>query len=469
MTEANEYNVILVVLDTVRAKQLGLYGRDIDPMPNLSEFSEDATVFERAYTNAPWTLPAHASLFTGKLPSEHGCHGGSLGFTTDHQALAEAFSNLGYRTYGVSNNIWISDHFEFDDGFDEFYKEWQLFRSTREIGHISREKERDLTTSDLIKKLLRGNPLINVTNGLYAKFLYRRNDFGGKRTTRHLSSLVNDASEPFFLFVNYMEGHAPFIEHNCTSKFVPEEIDNIDRYTDLSGSSLEYHVGDTEISDAEFDIMESLYDGELNYLDCQLGRLFEAVRDDGQLSDSIVVIVGDHGENIGDHGLMAHRFSVHDTLLHVPLVIRHPEYGRGVRVADPVDFRDLYQWLTSDPSQTSPTTLPSEGPIVAEYLSTEATPEIRYDSFEFEGSEYDRRKIAVLNDEHKLIVSDDGTAQLYEYGGCPDFEINGEQITDPHVKSRLREFCTGFDWEETRTVDERDTVKEHLKKLGYMD
>lgn len=465
---ADAYNVVLVVLDTVRARQLGLYGRDRDPMPNLTRFAEEATTFDRAYTNAPWTVPAHATLFTGELPSEHGCHGGSLGFTTDHPSLAETLSEHEYRTYGVSNNVWISDHFQFDAGFDEFYKEWQLFRQSREIGHAL--KERDLSSVELVKKIARGNPAVNVLNGLYGKYLYRRTDFGAARTTEHVSSLLEEASDPFFLFANYMEGHAPFVEHECTEQYLPDGLEDASRYTDLSGSSFGYHTGREEVDESAFEGIESLYDGELRYLDRRLGQLFDALRDRDLLSESIVVVVGDHGENLGDHGRMAHRFSVHDTLLHVPLVVRHPDHAQGERVDDPVDFTDLHRWLSTAPTGADdPRTVPTDGPVVAEYLSTEYTPEAQDDEFAFEGSEYDRRLIAVLTADHKLTVADDGSASLYDYDGGPDFELDGERISDPDLESRLREHCTGFDREYGAGVDERGAVEEHLKELGYME
>lgn len=467
-TTGDDYNVILVVLDTVRASQLGLYGRERDPMPTLSRFGDDATVFDRAYTNAPWTMPAHASLFTGTLPSEHGCHGGSLGFTTDHEALAETFSEHGYRTYGLSNNVWISDHFQFDTGFDEFYKEWQLFRQSREIGHTL--KGTDTSKRDVLETLVRGNPLVNVLNGLYGKYLYRRTDFGAARTTKHVAALLEDRSDPFFLFVNYMEGHAPFVEHDCSEQFLPNDLDDASKYTALSGTSLDYHTGRTEISDAAFDRIESLYDGELAYLDRRLERLFETLRARELLSESIVVVVGDHGENVGDHGLMAHRFSVHDTLLHVPLVVRHPDDGHGERVEEPVDFTDLHRWLVTVPTgPTDPTRLPSDDPVVAEYLSTTYTPEAQDDAFDFAGSDYDRRLQAVLTSEHKLTVADDGETSLYAYDGGPDFEQDGDRISDAAIESRLRDHCPGFEEASTTSIDERDAVEEHLKKLGYMD
>lgn len=461
------YNVVLVVLDTVRARQLGLYGRELDPMSNLSAFAENATVFDRAYTNAPWTVPAHASLFTGQLPSEHGCHGGSFGLSSEITTLAERFSSNGYRTIGLSNNVWISDHFGFDAGFDEFYKEWQFFRQSREIGHVIKEGTESIP--ELARTVMQGNPAVNLINGVYGKYLYRRNDFGAKRTTDDARSLLTEVREPFFLFINYMEGHAPFLEHDCTERFLGQEIDDLSRYTELSGSSFDYHTGELSIMDSEFEVIESLYDGELCYLDSQLDRLFDALDDDGLLSESIVVVVGDHGENIGDHGLLAHRFSVHDTLLHVPLIVHHPEWGQGERIEAPVGLTDLSRWLfEGSESWGAPETLPSDGPVVAEYLSTDYTPEAQNEGFEFEESEFNRRQAAAITDEHKLTVTDRDERTLYEYGDGSDFEVDGTRISAPEVEARLLEHCPSFDQEFDDSVDERNAVEQHLKDLGYV-
>ncbi|MFC3958581.1 sulfatase [Halovivax cerinus] len=470
-TGTRRYNVVLVVLDTVRARQLGLYGRDRDPMPALTEFAEDATVFNSAYTNAPWTVPAHASLFTGTLPSEHGCHGGSLEFDPGGPSLAETLSAQEYRTLALSNNVWISDHFGFDRGFDSFYKEWQLFREAQELGHALKTGDRSRLA--LLRAFASGNPIENALNGLYGKYWYRRSDFGAKRTTNHLGSVLEDVREPFFAFVNYMEGHAPYQEHPHSRAYLPTDLDDASRYTELSGRSVDYHAGALALGDEEFSMMESLYDGELRYLDARLRHVFDALAAHDLLSETIVAIVGDHGENIGDHGLLAHRFSVHDTLLHVPLVVRHPDSGRGERVSDPVDLVDLHNWLLdASIDGADPTTMPSPGPIVTEYLSTDYAPETTRDDFTFEGSAYDRRYAAARTESHKLVVADDGTERLYAAGDGPDFERDGREITEPGrtepaLVSTLREACPEFDHRLGATDDHRAAVESHLETLGY--
>lgn len=464
-------NIILIVLDTVRAEQLGLYGRETDPMSSLSSFAQEASVFERAYTNAPWTLPAHASLFTGMLPSEHGCHGGSLQLSADSLTLAERLASEGYDTYSVSNNVWISDYFGLDAGFDTFYKQWQLFRQSKEIGHLLKQRPDSLV--DLAKKLTNGNPAVNLLNGLYGKYLYRRNDFGAKRTTDDVSTLLQNSDEPFFLFANYMEGHAPFYERSNSKRYLPHDVTDVSRYTELSGRTLDYHTDKIEITDRELEVIEGLYDGELHYLDSQLNRLFKMLQRNSFLSDSIVVVVGDHGENIGDHGLMSHRFSVHDTLLHVPLVVYHPDCSGGNRVDSPVDLIDLHNWLlTAATDAVKPESLASEGPIVAEYLSTAYTPEAKSSTFAFEGSEYDRRQKAVITDEYKLVITDADESYLYESDGASDFEKDGRKISDETLESELSAYVGGFEHhEDSSEIQEANptSVEQHLKDLGYME
>lgn len=463
-------NIILIVLDTVRAGQLGIYGRKQEPMPNLASLATNATVFRHGFSNAPWTLPAHASLFTGKLPSEHGCHGADPGFSSEEVTLAEQMSADGFHTYGISNNIWISDHFGFDRGFETFYKQWQLFRESQDIGHVL--KNPDISYRDFFEKLTSGNPFVNFLNGVYGKYLYRRGDFGGKRTTDDALSIAKQESEPLFLFVNYMEAHAPYMHHDTSEQYLPRGIDDISRYSDLSSRSLDYHTGRIDISPSEFEVIEALYDGELRYLDRQLGRLFKGLRERDLFDESLIIVVGDHGENIGDHGLMAHRFSVHDTLLRVPLIVNFPEtVDAPDAVSEVTDLCGVYDALVTDP--VDPEAWRTDEPAVVEYLDTNYTPEFRDEEFTFTGSRYDRRYAAVVDKRYKYVTDDGSTAILYEYNGdqCPDdFERAGRRVTNESVEDRLKKHIR-VGWTDTVTKHNQEFdngVKNHLEELGYL-
>lgn len=462
MADSVRPNIILIVLDTVRARNLELYGHDRETMPNLTKFGDDATVYERAYTNAPWTLPAHATLFTGKLPSDHGCHGGSLQFDPKDSTLAERLQEQGYLTRGISNNIWISDHFGFERGFDSLYKQWQLFREKRDIGHVLKTEP---GPGELAKTLIGGNPLVNLANGLYGKWLYRRSDFGGAKTTADAVEQLDDGEEPFFLFLNYMEGHAPYQYHEEQTPFL-ETTDGAADLTELSGQSEAFHLGEREISDEEFEQLQALYDGELRYLDDQLGRLFQALDDRNLRDDTMVVIVGDHGENIGEHGLMAHRFSVHDTVLQVPLVIKYPAgHHPNIDPATPVDltyvFREMLRMSGAEVGGTE-----DIEPIVAEYVDPRYTPEAATTGFE--GSRFDRRYTAVISDDHKLVLDDRGETTLFAREG-QDFELDGHRIENETVESELSQYGPrpGTITSNDDTEDLSQDVVHHLEALGY--
>lgn len=468
MKDVDSPNVLLLVLDTVRARQLGLYGRSHEPMPNLASFAarDETTVFERAYANAPWTVPAHTTLFTGKLPSEHGCHGGSPRLENETTIPAE-LSKQGYHTYAISNNIWISDYFGFDTGFDSFYKQWQLFREAKDVGHILKTKERPRGIAETI---LEGNPFKNTINGIYGKYLYRRNDFGAKRTTKNVLSTVADASDPWFLFVNYMEGHAPYQPHVETREYIDESKVELRRLSKLSGRSFDYHTGALSITNSEFESLSSLYDGELRYLDKYLGRLFKGLAEQGELQDSLIIVVGDHGENIGDHDLMAHRFSVHDTVLKVPLLIHYPGgWDMPNSPATPVDLRDVATELRNVTSGAPPILGEQRGaPIIAEYISTAYTPEARDDDFDFSASRFNRRYATAITRDYKLVRDSNGGIKLYKRDG-EDYEIDGSVFRDERVEKELLEACSNPQrWEQPDEATEVDKeVAKHLEALGY--
>lgn len=466
-------NVFLIVLDTVRAKELSFYGYENETMPNLRSFADNATVYPNAFTNAPWTLPAHASLFTGSLPSEHGCHGGSPSLSTDNTTLAEIAANAGYDTYGISNNIWVSDHFGLDRGFDTFYKQWQFFRESADLGHIMKENDPDVR--DIFKKLLEGNLIKNVINGIYGRWFYRRNDFGAARTTSDTISLLENASEPSFFFLNFMEAHAPYTYHECTDKYIDQQaIENeLAYYEELSSASKEYHTGELKITNDEFRVLEDLYDGELRYLDKHLGRLFDYLEESNQLEDSLVIIVGDHGENIGDHGLMAHRFSLHDTLIRVPLIIHYPSNASNCLPRDAnVDLRNVYSLIkdvVTNSNSEDQSLKNAETPVIAEYLDTSYTPESKDDSYTFKDTEYDRKLAAVIKDNHKLVVDNRQNWSLHRAKSA-DFEIYGEELKDEEIKNRLSEHLTEFETHpsEQTYIEENSEVKHHLEDLGYI-
>lgn len=470
VNRGDQPNVVLIVGDTVRARDISAYGH-VNTSPNIDELAASGVVFERAYTNAPWTLPAHASLFTGTLPSEHGCHGGSPGLDAD-RTVASHLSNDGYETHGISNNIWLSRHFGFDNGFDEFIQNWKLFQNSKELAHLVKPSV-DAGWVDVVRKLFSGNVLKNAANSLYGKYFYRRNDYGGQRTTETARKVIESTDSPFFLFCNYMEPHSKYTPNEFTQEFVPgnPSLESLQEYAKLSRQSPEYHLGDLEISEEEFAILRGLYDGEIRYFDREVGKIVDALRANELFADTMIIVIGDHGENIGDHGLMEHKFSVHDTLLHVPAVIKYPEsYGTTGRETTPIDFRDLFAEVTAVTTRDEPLLVDHRrtDPVVAEYLSTDYVEEANDESLEFAGSEYDRLLSAVVTAEHKLVTDGDNRS-LYRYEETGT-NMNKTEVDDPSVAEQLARHATEFAAlnEDTHSSDINAGVERHLEDLGYM-
>ena len=310
-------SVVMLVLDTGRASSMSLYGSEIPTTPNLEARSEEAVVFDRAFSPSPWTLPAHASVFTGLWPHEHGATW-STRLGSEHQTLAERLAERGYATGGfVANSFYASTLSGLAQGFSTYADHpagiGSVLRSFR-ITEASVQTVLERRTS------ARSDPRVKTAEDVNAEFLSWVDDIGDR---------------PFFAFLNYMDVHSPYGLHTpFDTLFGPRPRVNAIRQTDWNNARANY--GD--------DVPELLaaYHASFVYLDHQLELLFDALESRGILDEAIVVIVGDHGEQFGEHNLMGHGNSLYLPVLHVPLMIRAP--GRvpsGARVADPVSTRDL--------------------------------------------------------------------------------------------------------------------------------
>jgi arylsulfatase A-like enzyme len=307
-------NVLLVVLDTVRAQSLAAYGYGRPNTPELERLARAGVRFERALATAPWTLPSHASLFTGRLAHELST-GWRVPLDATYPTLAESLARHGYLTAGfVANTLYCSANFGLDRGFVH-YEDYgislgQVVRGSA-LGRLvaSNERLRDLIG---VHQLLGRKPAAQV-NGDFLRWLDRR-----------------EPGRPFFAFLNYYDAHTPYLPPaEFAQKFSPV----IPRGYFHEGARLAPEVID-ELRDA--------YDGAIAYLDYELGRLLADLRERGLLDDTLLIVTSDHGESFGEHGLMAHGNSLYLNLLHVPLVIVNPaRVPTGRSIAEPVSLRDI--------------------------------------------------------------------------------------------------------------------------------
>ena len=265
----------------------------------------------------------------------------------DHETLPEAFQSAGYETVGVSNNCWITGEFGFDRGFETFRKGWQYLQSDVDTGAIIRAHGMSERIAALKEQLTTGNPAVTLANVIYERYLC--GDNGAARTTQWLDEWLVDRQSrgedrPFFLFCNYIEPH---IEYDPPRDYAEQFLSSaeIAEATQLRQDPRAFDVGEYDLSDRECALLRGLYRGELAYVDAKIGALRESLQETGQWENTIFVVLGDHGENIGEYGFFGHQYNLHETVVHVPLILSGGPFVDGGQFEEYVQLLDLVPTL----------------------------------------------------------------------------------------------------------------------------
>ncbi len=320
-------NVVLVVLDTQRADRLGCYGYERPTTPRLNAFAQDAHVWENCMSTAVWTLPSHASIFTGLFPSEHGTGRHHRWLDDAFVTMAELLDQAGYQTVAFSNNLYISDVCNLSQGFDQVVHPFEL------------HGPRGNSVSAFVGRVLQ--PAGRVGQSLGA---LTNEDAGGKFTGQLVARWLDrrDRSAPFFLFVNLMEAHYPYRPHLPHRRVFIKAGDIDLSYRHDWDSAIPFSLLKRDCHTAsELALLNRTYDAEARMLDDYVARLIEMLAAHTSLDDTLLIITADHGENLGDHHLMDHQWCVYDTLAHVPLIMRYPRRLAPGRTSDLVQSVDL--------------------------------------------------------------------------------------------------------------------------------
>jgi arylsulfatase A-like enzyme len=332
-SESGPGNVLLIVMDTVRKDHLTPYGYDRPTTPALESFAEEATVFEEAVAPAPWTLPVHASMFTGAYPSRHGADQENPyldGMTT----LAETLSAAGYDTACYSSNAWITPYTRLTDGFDDQDNFFEVMPGEFLSGPLARAW-RTLNDNDSLRAI--ADRLVSLGNSVHELLA------GGETADSKTPAVIDSAqsfverSDDWFVFLNLMDAHLPY---HPPDEFAAEFAPGVDSET-ICQNSKEYNSGAHDIDEAEWAAIRGLYDAEIAHIDDQLGRLFDWLKARGEWDDTTVIVCADHGELHGEHELYGHEFCLYDPLVNVPLLVKHPALEADRR-DDVVELIDVY-------------------------------------------------------------------------------------------------------------------------------
>ncbi|MCC6991270.1 MAG: sulfatase, partial [Acidobacteria bacterium] len=317
-------NLVFITLDTVRAANLSLYGHGRATTPNLATLAARGVVFDAAFSAAPWTLPSHATMLTGRWPHE---------LSVDYDVpldgafptLAEVLGARGYATAGFVANL---GYVGADSGIARGFQHFEDYPRT--LGQIASSSTlvRAVADNFRVRRLVENDEHLNRVGA-------------AELNRRALAWLDGHGDAPFLLFLNYFDAHEPYLPPPPFDRqFGPARAHG--KHSPLHHWLWNPAVGHDNMGDGERREEMDAYDGALASLDAQLGELFAALDARGLTEHTVFVVTSDHGEEFGEHGVYDHGYSLYQFSLHVPLVVVAP--GRtppGGNVGTPVSLRDV--------------------------------------------------------------------------------------------------------------------------------
>jgi len=443
-------SVVLITIDTTRVDHLSTYGYPRETWPNLSRLARESVRYSRAWSVSPWTLPAHASLFTGLVPAVHGAHA-DIGATTtladaidgplapmasvgrladETRTLAEILAERGYRTAAFVGGPWLKRPFGLMQGFEVV----------------------DDDVSDVA-----GRPADVLT----------------KAAMTWLTSV--DHHDPVFLFMNYYDPHWPYEPPAGFDDFPGARTEH-----ELPKNLGELVSGRMSLSDAAREAVVARYDGEIRYTDHHLGILLEAVMARPGGDRTLVIVTSDHGEAFGEGGRYFHSYWLSEELLRIPLIVRYPD-RRGAGTVDPstVQITDVPRIVVDALGFESEVAgdLPGEREIAFAELYRQKL------AISFSRDRFDQDLEAAIRWPFKLIRSDRGSRELFHLDEIGEesaltLDPGRAQAVDASAaeRSRLDELAAALDEYRARgatTAPTRplvdDATRELLRELGYSE
>jgi arylsulfatase A-like enzyme len=418
-------NLLIITLDTTRPDHLGCYGHERNTSPEIDRVAADGVVYTRAFSTSSWTLPAHASLFTGKFPWSHGARidpdgpvsladavqGDDFlrsyrasGLAPDELTLAEILAAHGFTTGAVVGGPWMKRVFGLDRGFQHYDDDG--------IDTVSGRKAADITDAAL-------------------------------------AWLDRHERERFFLFLNYYDPHAPYRDpEGYGIRFLSPQDRQSKRRIKLTTSAI-----------------GALYDGEIRYTDDHVGRLVESLRRRGLYDDAWIIITSDHGELLYEHEQMGHGLTLYQQEIRIPLIIKFPaDAGRSGGDDAPIQLTDVFVMVLEGLGLPLPSRVRGHDGLLPVFA--EVYPQ------EWRSLGGDWR--VLLDGDLKLHWNSRGQHRLFDLAADPGEESNLAP-NDPQrvqaMESALERFLAGLPPPAPRgppqTLDPQ--TQEALRNLGYLE
>jgi arylsulfatase A-like enzyme len=424
-------NFVLIVVDALRADHLHYAGYDEIETPNFDALEQRSIWFPNAYATAPWTIPSVASLFVSQLPSRHGVVKWGSNLLPEHTTLVEILQQAGYATGGWTANRLMAAARGFAQGFDEYEM----------VTHPKLRPDTPPGTEFAVA------PASEVTQAALRWLRGRRR---------------GDRPAPFFAYLHYLEPHTPYL---C-----PDGSGEPCRATEAE-LTRRLLKRDWEFDGRENELIGSLYDVNVARMDAALGELMRALRAEGLLTDTWVIVTADHGEHLGERGVYLHGTTLNQPAVRVPLLLSPPSRESavvdvtvsladvaptiltlaGVAIPDSFTGRSLANALAGR-------SLPRR-PVVTELLPTsrKLDPALRH-------------RVAVIDGRDALLLARDGTLQRFDLSADPG-EANPLAASLTELGGLLAtagvRMAESYDLS-TEDADISPEMLEHLQALGYL-
>jgi len=304
-TAQQDPNVIVIVVDALRADRLGCYGHDRDVSPNIDALASEGILFTRTYAQSPWTKPSVPTLFTSLYPMQHRVYEGEAHgqagrlesdvLSEEHITIAETFRGAGYQTVAFVHNAHLEAAHGFAQGFDR-YEQSQLDAA--------------------------------AINQRFIEFLEREPD------------------RPFFAYLHYLDAHWPFQpDPRFRARFADPMTRSIFDRDSWKGLRDRINDGTIRLSQQDRSRLDDLHDAGIAQIDQALGELLTVLREGGVLDDTVVLLTSDHGEELMDHGRVGHGGTLYREVIEIPLIIRLPGGARKGEVAEAARLIDVFPTL----------------------------------------------------------------------------------------------------------------------------
>ncbi len=475
-------NILVIVWDTVRADRMSAYGYNKPTTPKVEAWAKGAVRYDRAVSPGVWTLPSHASLFTGLSERGHGVNADHNWLDSDHLTVAEALTGAGYNTWTWTSNPYLAEDTNMLQGFQKKDYPW-------------RPKWRDEVDAHMKSKLIAQDastpvsPATEESKGGAGSNRYLFKESGPVASKALFDYLDNraDKDRPFFAFINYMEAHLPRIPRLASRQAVMSEAE-ITRSYKLAQSTTDFHeymVGVRKYDALDLAAISGVYDASLIDMDEATGALLAELDRRGLAEDTIVILTSDHGENLGDHELLLHKYAVYDTLVRVPLIVAWKGHlTPGVEsapksVSDAVldAIRLAKAPLTPEDQAVFDSRPKTAQGVVAEFTAVADGSVDRMKKLHPQSNtaRLENRYEAIVGGSWKYIEGSDGSKQLYDLASDPG-ELTNRATTDAaqaaDLGAQLKAWMeavpvyrpTGEGSGHKRSEDE----KEGLEALGYV-